>query len=116
MIKKGRHRKKQEHKTITITLQVWNEIRNTIGMYSAETGGVLGSSDGGNTIDRYYFDSTASTTGSTYTPDIKAVNRVIAEWNGEGSQFVGFIHSHPKGHTAPSLEDVNYAKQIMEVM
>ena len=103
-------------KKLQITKQVHNEINKTIGHTSPESGGILGSSDGGRTVDHYYFDHTANTTGSTYTPDITAVNKVISGWNDSGIQFVGFIHSHPHGHTHPSSEDILYAKRIMEVL
>ena len=99
-----------------LTRQVWNEIRATIGRHPAETGGILGSGDGGRTIDHFYFDRSAHTTGSTYKPDTAAINRVIREWNDQGVQFIGFIHSHPRGHTVPSSEDIRYAKRIMEAL
>jgi len=111
-----RKRRDRNLKTVTITPQVWNEMRRTIGSSPAETGGVLGSGDNGRTIDHYYFDSTAYTTAGTYTPNIDAVNKVVARWNDQGIRFVGFIHSHPKGNTAPSAEDIKYAKKIMEVL
>jgi hypothetical protein len=68
-------------KRITITKQVYDQICRTIGRHPAETGGMLGSSDGGNTIDHYYFDRSASTTGNTYSPDTATLNQVITNHN-----------------------------------
>ena len=112
-------KKKPSQKNIaplTITARVWNEICGTIGMNHAETGGILGSSDGGHTIDNYYFDCTARTTGGTYTPDIDAVNKKIAEWNKDGIHYVGPIHSHPRGFINPSAEDCRYGVRIMKAI
>lgn len=103
-------------KKITITKQVCDKICGTIGRHPAETGGILGSSDGGRTIDHYYFDASAITTSGTYTPDLAAVNRIIADWNAGGVEFVGPVHSHPYGSTAPSRGDILYAKEIIKVM
>ena len=107
------------HKIISpgiITQHVWGEICSTIGSAPAETGGILGSGDGGRTIAHYYFDSTATTTGGTYTPDIDAINRKIAEWNTLGIPFIGFVHSHPGYHNSPSAEDHGYAISIMKAL
>lgn len=100
----------------TITQQVYEQICNTIGCYPAETGGILGSSDGGNTIDHYYFDHSAHTTDTTYSPNTEVLNRVIAMWNVRGVELVGFIHSHPTGNRSPSAEDYQYVQAIMEAL
>ena len=103
-------------KKLTMTRQVFDQIRNTIGRCHPESGGILGSSDGGKTIDHFYFDSTARTTGGTYSPDTAVLNRILKEWNDKGITLEGFVHSHPWGHTAPSTEDIKYAKRIMEAL
>lgn len=103
-------------KKLIMTRQVYDQICQTIGKYPVETGGALGSSDGGNTIDRFYFDFSAQTTGNTYSPNTKVLNRVIAMWNAKGIELVGFIHSHPEGSITLSREDCQYGKAIMKAM
>ena len=105
-----------KNQQLNITKEVHDQICQTIGRHPAETGGILGSSDGGRTIDQYYFDYSAHTTGSTYTPDTSALNRVIAGWNTKDVDLVGAIHSHPKGSTAPSTGDFQYVKEIIKVV
>jgi molybdopterin/thiamine biosynthesis adenylyltransferase/proteasome lid subunit RPN8/RPN11 len=101
---------------ITFTEEVYKQISDTIGRRPAESGGILGSRDGGNIIDRYCFDDTAHTTGNTYSPDTAALNRIVAEWNANGIELVGFIHSHPAGRRLPSREDWRYVRAIMDAL
>jgi molybdopterin/thiamine biosynthesis adenylyltransferase/proteasome lid subunit RPN8/RPN11 len=101
---------------IIITGRVYEQISDTIGRLPAESGGILGSGDGGKTIDRYYFDRTARTGAGTYSPDTEVLNRVIAEWNRDGIELVGFIHSHPEGFHLPSTGDRKYVLAIMEAL
>lgn len=105
--------KKNTNATTAMTKQVLDQIEQSIGMYPAETGGILGSSDGGRTIDHYYFDAAAHRTSFTYSPNVREINRIIADWNSRGIQFVGMIHSHPKGCTKPSKGDLEYAKALI---
>ena len=109
-------KKNKNPRTITIKSHILDEIRQTIGSLPAESGGILGSNDGGRTITHYYFDRTATTTSGTYTPDTDAINKVIEGWEKNGIQFVGFIHSHPGHHSAPSSEDHRYGIRIMNAM
>lgn len=100
---------------LIITAEVYDQIRRTIGTRKPEQGGILGSSDGIH-IDHYYFDKTASRTSASYTMDAKALNEVIHEWNDNGIQLVGIIHSHPYGCTQPSHGDMMTAKHIIETI
>ena len=106
---------KKKGKKWTMTGEVLNGIRSTIGARKPEWGGILGSTDGIH-IDRYYFDSTALRTGCSYTMDTDALNRVIHKWNDEGIRFIGVIHSHPNGATSPSGGDLRLAERIIETM
>ena len=103
-------------KQLTITKQVQDQINQTIGRFSPETGGILGSSDGGKTVDHYYFDHSAKTSSGTYSPDTATVNHIIAMWNQKDVELIGVIHSHPKGNTAPSHGDAQYVKSIMNAL
>ncbi len=98
-----------------MTAEVYDQIRRTIGTRKPEQGGILGSSDGVH-IDNYYFDKTADRTAASYTMDAKALNEVIHEWNDNGIQLVGIIHSHPQGYTKPSLGDMETARHIIETI
>jgi len=103
-------------KTITITKSVYDQFCDKIDRSPAETGGIIGSSNNGSIVDHFYFDQSAHTTGSTYSPDTEALNRVISEWNDNGIRLVGFIHSHPRGSSSPSNEDHKYGIRIMKAL
>lgn len=98
-----------------MTAEVYEQIRNTIGVRKPENGGILGSSDGVH-IDHYYFDATADRSSVTYTMDHHALNKVIHDWNDHDIMLVGIIHSHPDGCTAPSYGDMQTAKRIIETV
>ena len=100
---------------LSMTDEVIRQIEDTIGSFPAETGGFLGTSDG-KTIDHFYFDHTAKTSAATYTPNVKAVNRKLKEWDEAGIRLVGNVHSHPEGYIHPSNADVKYAQRIMEAL
>lgn len=102
--------------SVNYTKEVYEAIRHSIGARPAESGGMLGTSDGGKTIDHFYFDNTAVMTANTYSPDIATLNRIINQWDEQGVRFCGIIHSHPLGSRKPSHEDVEYAQRILENM
>ena len=104
---------KKEPKTYFITEEVFSQIRESIGSCIPETGGILGSSDGKH-VDHFYFDVTASVTGATYEPDCDKLNLIIQKWYEKGIEFVGFIHSHPRGAVKPSDPDNLYTTKIMK--
>lgn len=106
---------KKEPKTYIITEEVFTQIRETVGSHIPETGGILGSSDG-KSIDHFYYDKTAEVTGATYQPDCPRLDEQIAKWHEEDIEFVGFIHSHPRGAIKPSNPDNLYTKKIMKAL
>ena len=100
-----------------ITKDVLHAIKGTIGKRPAEQGGILGSSDGGETIDHYYFDEHAGTSAGTYSPNTEYINRVVLPgWEERGISPVGFVHSHPRGVRHPSQGDKEYAAPLMDAM
>ena len=104
-------------RVITFTPEVYQQIVSSIGAFPAEQGGMLGSSDGGKTIDHYYWDRQASTSCATYSPNVELINnKILPEWNANGVRLVGFVHSHPKGCTQPSSGDVIYARQLLKAL
>ncbi len=83
---------------------VYNEIKaSPVGSGKPEHGGVLFSSDGGITITKFVYDNTGSSSGVTYSPNVKFVNQLIKNYSNKGLYFVGFVHSHPKGFTGLSM-------------
>lgn len=102
---------------IKITQEVYREIETTIGALPEEQGGMLGSSDGGNTIDHFYWDTNAATSSVTYSPNTDIINRdILPAWNKNNVRLVGFVHSHPKGFTRPSGGDLIYVQRLLEAL
>jgi hypothetical protein len=85
---------------VKITRVVVDEIMRKIAHDGNEHGGLLGSTDGGQTIDTFYHDTTAKITPQGYTPDIDHINKqVLPDWRSKGIKLFGFVHSHPDGAT-----------------
>lgn len=81
-----------------------------------ETGGILGADIHDRfSVTEFYFDSTGRTGKNTYTPDVEALNKVIAEWAKNGIEFVGFVHSHSNRSSKLSQPDIEYANKIKSV-
>jgi proteasome lid subunit RPN8/RPN11 len=97
-----------------MTREVYESLRDTVGTVPPETGGMLGGQRGTGLVDHVFLDRTADVSGVTYSPDIDQVNRVLRdEWNPEGINLLGFVHSHPHGSVRPSGPDVSYAERIL---
>ena len=97
-----------------MTETVLRKIHDSVGILSAEQGGLLGSSDGGKTIAHYHFDECADTTSATYTPNVEVLSKyVLPDWKARGIVVQGFVHSHPRGCICPSRDDEVYAAAIM---
>lgn len=96
---------------------VMDRLIATVGTQEPEAGMVLGSSDGGCTVDTCYFDETGSVSASTYSPDVDTINTVVLPaWNEAGVRMVGFAHSHPRGCTRPSGGDLAYAHSLLSAL
>ena len=79
-----------------------------------EQGGILGFDCGG--IIRYFhFDIGGKRLPNQYSPDVVALNKVLAEWYKNGIGFAGIIHSHPGNKNTLSSADIFYAQQICQV-
>ena len=78
-----------------------------------EMGGILGAdiNDKYN-VTVFYFDSTGQTKRNCYTPDVDALNKIIQDWAKLDIEFIGFVHSHPKGIKNLSPQDIKYANEI----
>lgn len=100
-----------------ITREAYELIEKTIGSRPAETGAVLGGSRAKGLITHVHPDPTGAITRSTYSPDIAEVNRLLREeWDPEGIDFMGFVHSHPAGNPRPSGGDQVYAERILQAL
>lgn len=100
---------------VNMTQEVFNKIKETIGEKRAETGGMLGIKNG--IIENFYFDQLGSCSGITYSPDVDSINKLLnREWNPNGINLIGFIHSHPAGIIAPSHGDKVYAQRILNAI
>lgn len=86
-----------------ILRSVYNQIRHTIGSARPEQGGILLSSDGGDTITKFIWDKRGSCTGGSYSPDTAFINEQIKLYNNKGYYFIGCIHSHPRGYDTLSM-------------
>ena len=92
-----------------IANSVLDEIKSTLRF--PEMGGILGSNTN-KIITDYHHDITGQTTARNYTPDINKLNNVILQWHLHGIEFIGFVHSHPKGYKYLSPRDFEYANEI----
>jgi hypothetical protein len=101
---------------IKINEDVFNSIKDKIGTLKPETGGLLGSKDG-YLIDNFFFDESAETNETTYTPNTDFLNDLIEkDWQIKGINVIGFVHSHPNGNLNPSEDDIIYANKIMDAL
>lgn len=99
---------------LCLTVDVLAAIRASVGSHSPETGGMLGGSREDYVVRHFHFDSTAQRNRATYSPDHMMLNRLLSqEWNPNGINFLGFIHSHPGGPPHPSRGDEIYAARIL---
>lgn len=101
-----------ERMTMTMTREVYDTIKNTIGQHHAETGAVLGGSRKTGVITHIHLDLSATVSGATYSPDVNEMNRLLKEeWR--DIDFMGFVHSHPGGYPQFSGGDHIYADRIL---
>jgi proteasome lid subunit RPN8/RPN11 len=97
----------------TISLRVYEAIRNSIGSRPPESGGLLGGNLETGVVTEFFFDESANCTWAAYSPDVRTVNRVLEEeWNPQAIRLLGFVHSHP-GRCKPSEADRDYAEAIL---
>lgn len=102
---------------LRLTPAVLAQIRRTIGSRSAEQGGALGGDRATGLVTHFHFDRSARRTGATYSPDHAFLNKIFAEeWNPQGINLLGFIHSHPPGCRRPSGGDLIYARAILQAI
>ena len=63
---------------MNFTTSVYRQIMESpLGSSTPEQGGVLFSSDGGVTVDRFIYDKKGSRSSTTYSPNVKFINDQI---------------------------------------
>lgn len=98
---------------ITITQEVFDEIKATIGKAPAETGGVLGGDPTTGVVTHFYYDRQSETSPVVYHVIADRINPVLAEWNAAGVHLMGMIHSHLRRHLNPSDPDIRFGHRLI---
>lgn len=97
-----------------LTDAVLRAIESSVGSMPAEHGGMFGGRRARGTVTHFHFDNAADRTTATYTPDTSKLNTLLRdEWNPNNVDFLGFVHSHPRGFWRPSHGDHVYAERIL---
>ena len=107
------HHTNVPRKVCKMTSDVHEQIKSFIGDYPAERGAMFGRDPDG-IIRHCVLDTEANCNSVAYDPDINYLNRVIKSWTKQGIEFVGFVHSHPKGFDHPSMPDELYSASILQ--
>src|SRR5438046_5055514 len=100
---------------ISMNRHVLCQIMSTIGACLPETGGILLGPIGSSDITDFYFDTTGSCSGVTYTPDVPNLRRKMRDvWLPAGLDFKGFVHSHPGNFDRLSHGDLIYIRRLLD--
>lgn len=100
-----------------VTFAAAEKMFASIGSRPAESGGALGGTRRSSVVEHLHLDESASMTSVTYYPDITAVNETLRrDWNPRGINLMGFAHSHPRGATRPSANDLEYSERILRAI
>lgn len=98
-----------------MAISIPRSIMNSVGASPPETGGILGGPKDSDDITEFVRDDGGKWTGTTYTPDHEALNRMLRDdWKPKGLDFKGFVHSHPEGYTQLSPGDLRYIRRIFD--
>ena len=101
---------------IVMTRQVLCRIMCTVGAFPAETGGILLGPVGSEDITGFFFDSGATCSGATYSPDhVTLARKLKDDWLPYGIDFKGFVHSHPGRLDRLSAGDLRYIRRLLQV-
>lgn len=100
-----------------ITCNAYKELINKVPNHLPEVGGILG---GCNNIIRYvimdYGIKRQNAGKCYYIPDVKYLNKCIADWDDEKIDFYGMFHTHFFGVSTMSDGDMAYIEKIMQAM
>lgn len=98
---------------LVIETRAWQQMLGTVAVQEPETGGIIGGR--GNVVSRFHFDALASADINSYHPDAASLNEVIQAWQKEGVQFLGVVHSHMRQPRYPSVNDLAYARSVLNL-
>lgn len=101
---------------VELSKEVFFFLKNTLGKRQPEVGALLGSSNGGRTVDTFALDHTAHTGGAVYVPNVDYCNKVLSQWDDAGILMAGIAHSHPDGCTVPSGPDLSAAAAYIQAV
>ena len=93
--------------------EVLTAIKNTVGNFLPETGGIIGQKDG--IVCRFYFDDNSESGRAYYYPSVQTLNETIRKWDEEGCTFCGIVHSHGNQDFRLSEKDKELANAILSV-
>ena len=93
-------------------MQIYDQIKNTIGKLKPEQGGVLGGKN--NVITDFFHDMRLFPELNIYKPNIEVINSELIKWQKNNVGFIGVIHSHPDGNLLLSYADKIYAQKLMK--
>ncbi|WP_319591937.1 ThiF family adenylyltransferase [uncultured Draconibacterium sp.] len=106
-----------------ISREAYEQIKNTVGTYKAESGGILLGSREDNIIQKFVFDEKGVTGSVNYDPDVTFLNKIIKEeWENNSLELIGFAHSHPHGISRLSgdwggnIGDIAYIKAMFNAI
>lgn len=109
-------------KKLVYSPEAINGIIKTVGSRPAESGGAqfgrpLDLRSPYPYITKFFYDPGKNATRATYTIDEKRVNRAIHdEWETNGLEYIGQLHSHPYGCRFPSVPDMDYFHEMHTYM
>ena len=85
-----------------MTAQVYRDIERSIGSRPAESGGILLSKSHDYTVTCFVWDNAADRNETIYQPNTEFLNAVL---KGRDDEFVGIVHSHPRGARRLTSQD-----------
>lgn len=103
-----------DQEKIIIAKEVMDQTFATLGSLPPEQLALIGSTNGGTFINRFYYDFTAKTTSTSCSPDTEACNARLEDWKKQGISFTGILHSHPASNPYPTAADIEYAIKIIK--
>jgi len=123
--KKTTHRRPDDSQTedFVIFKSAFDEIKRTVCRNQPESGGILLGNRADYVIQKFIFDPKGSRSRGAYDPDVNFINAQIKkEWSENQLEFLGFLHSHPRGVERLSgdwgnnIGDIGYMRAILRAI
>ena len=101
----------------------YDHICETVGSKTPETGGILLGKPINNIVQKFVFDKKGVNFSHGYDPNVDFLNKVLQEeWEQNKLEFLGFVHSHPRGvqylsaNQGNGIGDLGYISRIFNAM